>query len=103
MAGQLCEILANVQAATGDYYHELAHHDDERFLREVVTPIYQVVRKVVDFFFWGCPLLLFFLFHVMFILFYKIIYWWSVFVMRRKLKETKMVLLAIQNGEIMMI
>lgn len=51
MAGQLCEILANVQAATGDYYHELAHHDDERFLREVVTPIYQVVRKVVDFFF----------------------------------------------------
>ncbi|KAH7686236.1 callose synthase protein [Dioscorea alata] len=45
MAGQLCEILANVQVATGGYYYELPPHDDEKFLRNVVTPIYQVLRK----------------------------------------------------------
>ncbi|KAJ0971506.1 hypothetical protein J5N97_019465 [Dioscorea zingiberensis] len=45
MAHELYGIVhGNVHSATGDYY-EPAHHGEETFLKDVVTPIYQVMRK----------------------------------------------------------
>lgn len=50
MAGQLFDTLdgKNTQLVTGANILPM-HEGDESFLREVVTPIYQVIRKVEHF------------------------------------------------------
>lgn len=51
MANEVHGILfSNVYPVTGDTY-EAGAPDDEAFLRNVITPIYQVLRKVSNFLF----------------------------------------------------
>lgn len=40
-------LFSNVQPVSGGAYQS-APRDEESFLREVVTPIYEVLRKVAD-------------------------------------------------------
>lgn len=42
-------LFGNVRPVTGDTYHgsQTAAPDEETFLRTVITPIYQVLRKVI--------------------------------------------------------
>lgn len=49
MAAEVYALLfGNVDSVSGDTYHGDAAPDDEAFLRNVITPIYQVLRKVVN-------------------------------------------------------
>lgn len=47
MAKEVYDVISNVPSASGDMYYGDAP-DDEAFLRNVITPIYRVLRKVVN-------------------------------------------------------
>lgn len=109
MANELHGIIfGNVHSASGGYF-EPACQGEESFLRDVVSPIYQVMRKVLVF-----STIFLSLIYIIHYIRVSSLYACKVpfinmadtgipFCDIRKFKETKWVLLVIPNGETMMI